>query len=222
LDHWTLDGVDVGAANPYTVTMDADHALTAFFAETPVGDTTPPTITISEPTSEDYLHSETITLAFTVVDLESGVASVIATLDGDSVASGDEIILYNLSLGPHTFEVTATDNAGNSATETVPFNIIATIESLQDLVNKLFEDGYIAPPKSKRNYGIPNSLLRKLYAAEAYIARRRAYIAEGEIDEAIGVLGAFISHLNAQSSKHVSEFAATILIADAQYIIDHL
>ncbi len=35
LDHWTLDDVDVGTASPYTVTMDADHALTAFFAEIP-------------------------------------------------------------------------------------------------------------------------------------------------------------------------------------------
>jgi PKD repeat protein len=30
---WLLDGVDVGSENPYTVTMDNDHALTAFFVE---------------------------------------------------------------------------------------------------------------------------------------------------------------------------------------------
>ena len=35
LDHWELDGVNVGDADPYTVTMDADHALTAFFVEIP-------------------------------------------------------------------------------------------------------------------------------------------------------------------------------------------
>jgi len=31
LDHWELDTVDVGTDNPYTVTMDANHSLTAFF-----------------------------------------------------------------------------------------------------------------------------------------------------------------------------------------------
>jgi len=35
LDHWELDEANVGSAYPYTVTMDADHALTAVFVETP-------------------------------------------------------------------------------------------------------------------------------------------------------------------------------------------
>jgi hypothetical protein len=34
LDHWELDSVDVGDTNPYTVTMDMDHTLTAVFVET--------------------------------------------------------------------------------------------------------------------------------------------------------------------------------------------
>ena len=33
LDHWLLDSVDVGNANPYKVTMDDNHTLTAVFAE---------------------------------------------------------------------------------------------------------------------------------------------------------------------------------------------
>ena len=36
LDHWALDGVDVGSADPYSVTMDVDHVLTAIFAEVSV------------------------------------------------------------------------------------------------------------------------------------------------------------------------------------------
>jgi len=35
LDHWELDTVNVGAADPYTVTMDTDHTLTAVFVEIP-------------------------------------------------------------------------------------------------------------------------------------------------------------------------------------------
>lgn len=33
-DHWELDNTDVGNANPYTVTIDADHSLIAVFTET--------------------------------------------------------------------------------------------------------------------------------------------------------------------------------------------
>ncbi|HUS89906.1 MAG TPA: hypothetical protein VMW91_11210, partial [Desulfosporosinus sp.] len=33
LDYWLLDSVNVGSANPYTVTMDANHSLTVVFAE---------------------------------------------------------------------------------------------------------------------------------------------------------------------------------------------
>jgi len=34
-DHWELDSVDVGSANPYTVTMNDDHTLHAVFEEAP-------------------------------------------------------------------------------------------------------------------------------------------------------------------------------------------
>jgi hypothetical protein len=36
LDHWMLDGNNVGSANPYTVTMDADHNLEAVFEVIPL------------------------------------------------------------------------------------------------------------------------------------------------------------------------------------------
>jgi hypothetical protein len=35
LDHWLLDSVDAGMTNPYSVTMDSDHALEAVFIEVP-------------------------------------------------------------------------------------------------------------------------------------------------------------------------------------------
>jgi hypothetical protein len=36
-DHWELDGVGAGTANPYSVHMDADHTLKAFFSQVPAG-----------------------------------------------------------------------------------------------------------------------------------------------------------------------------------------
>jgi len=220
LDHWELDGLDVGDANPYTVTMDDDHTLTAVFTEIPVGDVTPPTITINEPVARDYLHSETITLDFSAED-PSGVASVTATLNGNPVMSGDEIELYTLPLGSYTLTVTAVDTVDNSGTETVTFNVIATVGSLKDLVNLFFESGYFHSDK-----GMYTSLIQKLNAAERYIneGQMRATRARaGHIDDAIGVLGAFINQLEAQSGKkHVDDPCPTILIADAQYVIDNL
>jgi len=73
-----------------------------------------------------------------------------------------------------------------------------------------FESGYFNSPK-----GMLTSLVRKLYAAETYIDA-------GQTDDAKGVLGAFISQLEAQSGKHVSDYAANILIADTEYVMDNL
>ena len=36
-DHWELDGVTIGSANPINITMDTNHTLLAVFAEIPVG-----------------------------------------------------------------------------------------------------------------------------------------------------------------------------------------
>jgi len=106
------------------VTIIPDTTVVQDFSLTPVElDITPPTIIINEPTARDYLRSETITLDFTAVDTESGVASISATLDQITVKSGESVELSTLDLGKHILNVTATDNAGNSAAETVEFNI---------------------------------------------------------------------------------------------------
>ena len=208
-DHWVLDTVDVGDTNPYNVLMNADHDLTAFFTED-VGDITPPTITINEPVAKDYLHSETLTLDFSAED-PSPPVSITATLDGEPVMNGDEIELYNLTLGSHIFQVTAVDGFGNSATETVPFEVIATVGSLQDLVTMFFESGIFHSPK-----GMYTSFIKKLYAAEAYIDA-------GKISAAKGVLGAFINLAEAKKNTGKLEvWAANILIADAEHIINNL
>jgi hypothetical protein len=96
-------------------------------------DTTPPVITITQPTAVRYPHWATLTLNYSANDgTGSGVASVTATIDGMStvggqvLASGKAINLENLSLGTHVFTVTATDHVGNTSTSSVTFSLITT------------------------------------------------------------------------------------------------
>ena len=61
LDHWELDTVNVGSANPYTVLMDKDHTLKAFFAPIP-----PPLSASISPLSASILVGQSVTFTSTV------------------------------------------------------------------------------------------------------------------------------------------------------------
>jgi len=60
-DHWELNGSNVGSGNPYTVNMDNNYFLKAFFASAP----TPPSASIS-PMSASILVGEHVTFTSTV------------------------------------------------------------------------------------------------------------------------------------------------------------
>ncbi len=158
----------------------------------------------------DYLHSDTLTLDFSAVDLESGIASVTATLDGVPYENGESIELYTLSLGQHTFMVTATDNADNTATETVVFNVIATVDSLIDLVEKFYDLGWINDADFK------DGLLAKLYAANAKIEMAQIREAKKDLKAAKNILNAFMNQVEADA--HVTAEAISILSEDVQYV----
>jgi hypothetical protein len=172
-------------------------------------DSTAPEITIIEPQPAGYLHSDFLTLDFGADDAISGVESVVADLDGEPVVDDQVIDLFTLALGDHTLTVTATDYAGNSATASVTFTVIATIQSTIADTQRAYDEGWID------NHGILNSLLRKLNNAQAALDL-------GDVEEAIDLLGAYINELEAQSGKHITAEAAALLIADAQWVIDHL
>src|SRR5262249_61458103 len=142
------------------------------------------------------------------------VKSVAATLDGDTMveghdlASGQTINLLDLTLGDHTFAVTAVDNAGNIAAPSVTFSIVVTPQSIIDDVSYFLSTHDITVTNAA------NSLLKKLQAAAA----RRAV---GNCVAANGVYQAFINAVDAQTGKNISAGSATILITDAQYLIAH-
>jgi hypothetical protein len=188
-----------------------EHAHTARFSV----DSTPPTITINGPQASSYSHSATITLNYGAIDTGSGVKSVTATMDGSSTLGGQALsdgatlnLLTLLSLGSHTFTVTAVDNVGNTSTQSVVFTIVVTPDSIKADVNQFLASGAI------KSQGLANSLLASLNAASD--ARTR-----GDCKTASNNYQAFINQINAQSGKGITSQAASIMIGDAQYLIAH-
>jgi len=90
-------------------------------------DTTPPTVSISTPTSGSTLGSSQDTVAGTASDNVS-VASVTVSVDGGTyvAASGTTSwsdVVNSLSNGSHTLTAKATDGAGNSSTASVTVSV---------------------------------------------------------------------------------------------------
>jgi len=175
----------------------------------------PPNITITQPTATTYVHSDKITLNYSAADTGCGVGSVTATMDGaptlrdgHSLDNGQTINLTEMTLGDHTFTVSAGDNVGGTNSASVTFSIIVTAASIENDVNQFFAAGLI------KNGGEANSLLAELDAAAA--ARLR-----GKCSTAANHYQNFISELQAQSGKGVDATAAAIMIGDAQYLITH-
>ena len=109
-----VSGSVVDSSN-YTISAQVDH-----FSTYAVGvDVTPPTILTNVPTG-DHLLNEPFNFWYSAEDDISGVKDVTAKLNGNPVSP----LPLNLThLGLNTFEITATDNAGNSTTETYTFNV---------------------------------------------------------------------------------------------------
>lgn len=128
-----VDGTTVSSGDPVSGLGNGTHTLTVT-AKDKLGnestksvnfnvDKDAPVIAISAPDAKVYPGSK-ITPAFSATDSLSGVASVTATVDGNAVTSGSEV--SGLASGLHTLVVTATDNVGNTATQSVVFTTDST------------------------------------------------------------------------------------------------
>ncbi|NYE36076.1 glucose/arabinose dehydrogenase/PKD repeat protein/type 1 glutamine amidotransferase [Nocardioides cavernae] len=107
-------------------------------------DTGDPALSISGIRARTYPSHKSATVAWAATDATSGVRTVRATLDGEVVEAG-EWGMWMLSTGRHVLTVTATDAAGNSASETVVFTVQATGKSLKKVVGALAESGEVGP-----------------------------------------------------------------------------
>ena len=178
-----------------------------------VADTKAPVIQIVEPKPISYTHSETIVLDYTVTDVCTGVNSFTplmdgaATVGGHGLQSGQAIhLLTELALGDHTFSITAVDKQGNDSSASVTFSIVVTPESIQEAVKQFVASGAITLQSQ--------ALLGRLQnAARLYHDKK--------CGPAGNIYQSFIQTVQAQRGKGIDPAAADILIADAQFLIDH-
>jgi hypothetical protein len=182
-------------------------------------DTTVPVTTITAPVAKQYLHSDTFIISYSVTDGNgSGVKSAVPDIDGQTtlydgitqvtVANGLPVkLLTELTLGTHTFNVNSVDNVANADTASVTFSIIVTAQSIIAEVKYFRSIGAITQDEA-------TSLLQKLNAAAAYRTKH-------DCKDANAIYRNFINELRAQTGKKVTAQAASILIADAQYLIAH-
>jgi hypothetical protein len=84
-------------------------------------DLTPPTLQM--PTfAASYPYLSQLTLTFSATDSESGIYSILATLNGQQVSNGQTVVLTQP--GTNTFTLTATDKVGNTATQSATFKVL--------------------------------------------------------------------------------------------------
>jgi probable HAF family extracellular repeat protein len=119
-------------------------------------DTTAPTATIAAPVNgATYTQGQIVNASYTCADLESGVDTCVGT-----VANGAAI---NTSvLGAHTFSVTATDVAGNTAAATVSYSVNALPPSLAFT-------GFLAPVDAGDSTGGTPTMPAKTFKAGSTI-----------------------------------------------------
>ena len=119
-----------------------------------------------------------LTLSDNLSGVDSSKTTVTISTNGEpqTVQQGATIPLYTLPLGSHTFIVTASDLAGNTSSQTVLFQTTTSIQSLQALVTRFTNAGWID------NAGIANSLQSKLaknnladFRERSAGAKRQAY-----------------------------------------------
>jgi len=140
------DWADYGG--PLTLAEDGEHTV-AYRATDSAGNVSEPaelTLRIDQTApevgiagvAEGAVHgdSEELTITADAADATSGVAERTLTVGGRAVASGDTLALYRLPLGETTVEATATDAAGNTATERLLFRVTTSFRDVDRLLDR--------------------------------------------------------------------------------------
>ncbi|MFZ3059701.1 MAG: FG-GAP-like repeat-containing protein [Candidatus Methanoperedens sp.] len=184
-------------------------------------DRTPPVLAVSSPVSKTYLHSDIITFGFSAEDSLSGIRTTNSAIDGArQVTNGQSFSMLGLDFGAHEFTLTSGDNAGNTNSQKVVFNVIATIDSLQALTEQGTSGSSVSALTGSSSAwitsnGVANSLKAKLNSAKAKINA-------GQNAAARNILEAYVNEVEAQTGKAITPEGAGILKAEARYVIERL
>jgi len=95
-------------------------------------DATPPSVTITAPTSGQLISSTTVTLSWSASDVGSVITALEARIDGGAwrLVGGTSTTFPGVADGSHTIDLRATDAAGNTDLQSVTFRVDATPPSL--------------------------------------------------------------------------------------------
>jgi hypothetical protein len=168
-------------------------------------DLTKPEIFIRIPASQNYLHSNRITIDYQGQDKLSGILFLSASIDGTPVRNFQEIDMSGLSVGSHEFMVTASDVAGNFANRKIIFNVVSNIESLIALNNRAQENHWITDSGTARSLG------EKLnFAKQALDA--------GQKEKANKIVASYIHEIDSHTANGITAEGAHILTTEAAYV----
>ena len=107
-------------------------------------DATAPTVTVSGIADNARLDVAAVRTALvTAADATSGVAEQVIRLNGKVVSSPTRIDALSLRTGKHRLEVTVLDEAGNRASTTITFKVVATYGGAKKLVNRLDDENTV-------------------------------------------------------------------------------
>jgi hypothetical protein len=155
-----------------------------------------------------YDVSEQVTITCEATDEGSGVANTSCPTVVESPA-------YELGTGVHEYTATAEDNAGNAATASTSFEVIATADGMATLIDEWVANG-----------GVAGALISKLKgqagggggpaALEAAGPGARETAGKRSERSRAGQLQAFINHVNAIRGRWLTDERADMLIEFAR------
>lgn len=166
-------------------------------------DKTQPVIMAPDELSINY-HEE-LTLEITADDALSGLKRLSVTLDGQTVDSRLLTDPFTLSVGQHTIEVTAEDQAGNETVKSIPVEVKSELDKLDELLAAALDLQYM-------DSNIHNSLQAK--ATEAQKAKNNHVKSN--------ILQAIQNSVKAQAGKKIDRSFSEVLIQDIEEIRESL
>ena len=120
---------------------DATGTVSAIQKVTVKIDITAPTVTVSGLVDDARLSlAAARTSVVTTADATSGIAQRVVRLDGELVSSSVRIDALSLRSGKHRLKVSVTDKAGNRASKTITFKVVARYGGASKLVNRINDE----------------------------------------------------------------------------------